>query len=689
MWKKLRKLEIKGFAVGIMVMALLMPLLVTGDAQTVTRQITYGVRINLNGQLLQFDHDMRPFVMEERTYLSVRAIAEALDLPVDFNPDTNTVYLGERPAEREIPMRTGTSSTDPFEVLRNVTERFGAEVTNNNPIIPGGVLRWGVGTSSLIPGVWCPVHWFASLDGDVRMLFTEPLLVAGMDMNVSNTGSLATAYFDRDAQTITIVKNHASYWHDGVPVTLDDLLFAYEVIAHPDYQGPRWGWNISNIVGAVEYRDGEVDYISGLVLSEDKMTLTKHLIDFPPTIPAMQFWHTPMPRHHWEGIAVADMMDHPNARHNVLGNGPFIIEEFVPGEAIHFVRNDNFWRGRPHLDGIIMEVVDPFILPMAVQLGIFDIASPFPQAQFTEEFRYMNNTQFLSNPFAPNVSWWLMFRMGSFDYNIGRSVPWDEPRLSRTVRTAIALSIDHMTAAELYNGLVIPTSSIYFPLRRTDWINTAIPTHNNFDPERAMQMLDEAGYVDQTGDGWRDRPDGSPLVIIYLAHIGSTAAEANRTLELQNWHDIGLNVQLYQGRLVEFMEATDVRIHETDGGIVDMWLSGWSLGVNPNPRTIFGYDTNINFTRWVSDEWTEIFDRFDSDDMWNPDFRAQVVDDWQWAVYDAAVMFPTTVTIGLTAVNNRVANFSLEITGDMSVVSYRNPWLWALTAEELYVDARD
>jgi len=687
MWKKLRKLEIKGFVAGIVVMALLIPLLVTGDAQTVMRQITYGVRINFNGQLLDFDHDMRPFVMEERTYLSVRAIAEVLDLPVDFDHDTNTVYLGDRPAERRIPLRPATPSTDPFEALRNATERFGAEVINDNPIIPGGTLRWGIGAHARIPGIWCPVHWFDSLDADVRMLFTEPLLIQGMDMNVSNTGSLATAYFDRDARTITIVKNHVSYWHDGVPVTLDDLLFAYEVIAHPDYEGPRWGWNISNIVGAFEYREGEVDYIAGLVLSEDKMTLTKYLIDFPPTIQAMQFWYTPMPRHHWEGIAVADMIDHPNARGNVLGNGPFIIEYFVPGEAVQFRYNENFWRGRPHLDRIIMEIVDPVMLPMALQAGMFDIATAFPQSQFTEEFRYMNNVQFLSNPFASNTAWWLMFRMGSFDGDISRSVPWDEPRLSHTVRTAIALSMDHVTAGELFNnGLVVPTGSIYFPLRRMDWINADVPTHNIFDPERAMQMLDEAGYVDQDGDGFRDRPDGSPLTIIYLAQTGSAAMEANRAFELQNWAAIGLNVQLYQDRLVEPIIDTNVLFDETDGGVVDMWLSGWRMGVNPNPRVIFGYYFRSNFTRWVSDEWSEIFDRFDSDDMWDPDFRAQVVYDWQWAVYDAAVMFPTIIAIGLTAVNNRVANFSLEITGDMSTVSSWNPWLWALTADEPYVD---
>ena len=574
--------------------------------------------------------------------------------------------------------------TDPFGVLRTMAANFGTEITNNNPIIPGGTIRWGVATAATIPGIWCPVHWHSSLDADVRMFFTEGILNTAMNLEVSNVGSLATAYFDRENQTVTIVKNHQSYWHDGMPVTLDDLLFAYEVIAHPDYEGPRWGWNIANIVGANEFRAGEVDYISGLVLSEDRMTLVKHMIEFPPTIPAFAFWSTPLPRHHWEGIAVGDMFSHPHARGEALGNGPFIIEAFVPGESVQFVVNENFWRGRPHLDRVIMETVDSMMVPMAMQGGMFDIAS-FPQSQFTEEFRYMNNVQFLSNPFVSNTSWWLMFRMGTFDGEAGVSIPHPEPRLSQPVRTAIALSIDHLGAATLFNDLVVPTGSIYFPLRRMEWIDTTLPTHNNFDPEEAIRILDEAGYT-LGADGWRTRPDGSPLTIVYQVTVGSPANELNRALELQNWHDIGLNVEFYQGRMIESTLATDVRFDEVDGGVVDMFVAGWGMGANPNPRVIFGEDTRSNLTRWVSDEWTALFDRFTSDDMWVPDFSAAVINEWQHEVYHAGVMFPTTVAIGLTAVNNRVANFSLEITGDQSVVSNWNSWLWGLTADEPYVD---
>jgi len=109
----MNKKRIKDMAIGfILCLMLSAGVMVTANTQTVTREITYGVRVNLNGQLMQFEHDMRPFVMGSRTYLSVRAISDALDLPVDFDPNTNTVYLGNRHLGRRTPLSIAVPAHD-------------------------------------------------------------------------------------------------------------------------------------------------------------------------------------------------------------------------------------------------------------------------------------------------------------------------------------------------------------------------------------------------------------------------------------------------------------------------------------------------------------------------------------------------------------------------------------------------
>ena len=106
MKEKMKKLQLKSYVAGFLTCLLFFgSTLAFANTQTVTREITYGVRVNLNGQLMQFDEDARPFVMGGRTFLSVRDIAEAVNLPVHFEPSTNTVYLGNRFAGRRTPLR--------------------------------------------------------------------------------------------------------------------------------------------------------------------------------------------------------------------------------------------------------------------------------------------------------------------------------------------------------------------------------------------------------------------------------------------------------------------------------------------------------------------------------------------------------------------------------------------------------
>jgi len=95
MKKWLKKLQTKGFVAGFLVTTMLSVALVMPNAATITQQITYGIRVMLNGNVVNFPDDSRPFVMEGRTFLPLRALAELLDLPVDFDPNANMAILGQ------------------------------------------------------------------------------------------------------------------------------------------------------------------------------------------------------------------------------------------------------------------------------------------------------------------------------------------------------------------------------------------------------------------------------------------------------------------------------------------------------------------------------------------------------------------------------------------------------------------
>ena len=622
---------------------------------------------------------------------------------------------------------TGAAAGNAFDVLQAALDYhgIGIAVQNPNALIEGGVLRFGQGVTN--PPTWNhlePVFSTWVPEGDVRQFTHEPLLFSGQDFLIAqDVNSLASATFDRDAQTVTIVKEHESTWADGVPLTLADLVYAYYFLSSPYFEVDGnyidrhflANTNWQNIVGVCSYihysfyhsdtydidilRDhvgcGGVGYlpeemtdtITGLTLSDDEMTLVIEFYEVTPfTFSTADFWNQPMPRHHWEGIPHGERRNHENARENVLGNGPFVIAGHVIDESWNFERNDHYWRGPAILDGVIWETFPVMTAPDVARAGMYDIVN-FPQSLFTPENRNIDNLSFVSNPFAAGASNWMVFNMGEWDFEASQVVPWDEPRVSRELRTALALSIDHVTPGiELFNGLSVPGGSVYWALNRMDLINPEVETFNTFELDRAIAILEEAGYTfPYEGAEFRTRPDGSELVVIWLETYGSVAANEASVFQLEGWrYDLGVDVRFYGGDLQPWDVTAEFYNHETSRE-VDIFWRGVGFGANPNPSWGFGHDSFFNTGRYTNDEWQYIIGRFDSEETWDPEFLMETINMWEQAFIDARVAFPITTNIGLNAVNNRVANFSLEPTfGDLDRPGMWNVHLWGLTNETPY-----
>ncbi|WP_280153335.1 ABC transporter substrate-binding protein [Piscinibacter sp. XHJ-5] len=81
------------------------------------------------------------------------------------------------------------------------------------------------------------------------------------------------------------------------------------------------------------------------------------------------------------------------------------------------------------------------------------------------------------------------------------------------LRRAIALGMDTRTEIEhAYSGLGVVAQSLYLPFTRGFDVHDK-SEFGDYDPPRAKALLDMYGFLDRDGDGWRDMPDGSPLVL--------------------------------------------------------------------------------------------------------------------------------------------------------------------------------
>ncbi|MDR2166675.1 MAG: hypothetical protein LBE35_02335 [Clostridiales bacterium] len=133
----LKRLQIKGFVAGVLITVLLSGVMVAAASTGgVMREIFYGVNIIVNGRPLQADGIDRPFILDGRTFLPVRAISEALNVPVDWDGSTMTVHLGTGTAGRPLFETTPTSASSGITAVsgtmsgRSFNTIFRASATN-------------------------------------------------------------------------------------------------------------------------------------------------------------------------------------------------------------------------------------------------------------------------------------------------------------------------------------------------------------------------------------------------------------------------------------------------------------------------------------------------------------------------------------------------------------------------------
>jgi len=187
------KTKVKSYLSGFLTAILLIGAGTLVYAQTVNRNITYGVRINLNGQLMQLDADSQPFVMDGRTFLPVRAIADAVGLAVDFDAGTNTVYLGNRHAGQRLPLSTAVPSfqQSPFPAsggIASIASVWVAPTNNTSHITMAGQRH----DNAIIYGTQ---NWTEQVPFTQHNLNSQYRLLTGYIGHVDGSSNLSNAIF--------------------------------------------------------------------------------------------------------------------------------------------------------------------------------------------------------------------------------------------------------------------------------------------------------------------------------------------------------------------------------------------------------------------------------------------------------------------------------------------------------------
>ncbi len=387
-------------------------------------------------------------------------------------------------------------------------------------------------------------------------------------------------------------------WADGKPVTADDVLFTYNAIINPE----TGGW----IPG--------IDYIDSI----DKVDNYTFTINYNAIYPAYltQFGGEEVavwPAHYCDaaqGFAAWECAREP------LSNGPFVLSEWVNGDHMTFLKNENYFEeGKPAIDKVTVSIVpDQTVRKTMLINGDADLDMWTTEPIIAD---LKGNPDVKVNPSPTN-----RFVMRIF-FNLAAKGTTDpvaspHPILSDVrVRQAIRAAIDVDTISkEFFLGYAQPAWTEFF---RPPYVcdNIARP---KFDLEAASALLDEAGWKDTDGDGVRE------------CHGCSTAEEGYKMeMEFITYSEFGEPLELTQQFIAEQLGKIGMKLQltvvegsvlwaaSTDGGIeqngnfdMDIWDDGYS-GVDPTAYLESYYSTSAatpdygyNFGRWSNPEFEDL-----------------------------------------------------------------------------------
>jgi peptide/nickel transport system substrate-binding protein len=351
-------------------------------------------------------------------------------------------------------------------------------------------------------------------------------------------------------------------FHDGTPCTAEDIAWSLNYMYQVENYSVGYLWNFDWT---------PVTKIEAL----DPTTLQVTTDEPIANMPYIMFYAYVLPRSVWEDKETPEEAKAFEDISAAIGAGPFKVVEWVPDDYLLLEAFDDYWRGRPRIDRlIIQQYASEDALAEALRAG--EIDAMYAPGSMVDALKA-----------DPNI-----------DVVVGEGIEWDqlvfntvepceegqestdyEPCGSQNpsirdpvIREAIDYAIDRERIINVgYGGYAEPAGTVIPPAHGDFHDPSVAPTP--FDPDHANRLLDEAGYVDQDGDGIREWHDGTPLEYMLMTDDSPFYARLAELVK-EDLERIGIAVN------IELL--ADPSVHRAPVWDFDMWYFSYGSDIDPD-----------------------------------------------------------------------------------------------------------
>ena len=392
------------------------------------------------------------------------------------------------------------------------------------------------------------------------------------DKNLQVEGELAESWeISDDNLTITFHLRKNVKWHDGAPFTAADVKFNYELYIDP--KTPTAYAESFKQVTRVEVPDPHT-----FVVHYEK-----------PYAPALISWGMPVhPKHLLEG---QDVTKSKLARKPV-GTGPYKLTEWLSGEKVVLESNPDYFEGQPYIKRIVYRVIpDQATQFLELQTGSLDFMGLSPL-----QFDRQTDTPAFKRLY--NKYQYLAFGYTYLGYNLRRPMFQD-----KRVRQALSFALNKQ---EIIDGVLLGYGAAATgPYKPDTWVYNADVPRYAYNPEKARELLAEAGWVDSDGDGVLDK-NGQKFAFAIVTNQGNDLRSKTGEIIQRRFKDIGIEVKL---RVIEW--ATFLKEFINPGNF-DATILGWTGGPEPDQYNIWHSSKTgprqLNFIKYENAEIDQLLE---------------------------------------------------------------------------------
>jgi peptide/nickel transport system substrate-binding protein len=281
-----------------------------------------------------------------------------------------------------------------------------------------------------------------------------------------------------------------------------------------------------------------------------------------------------LPKHLFETTPISDLQKN-EYNFNPIGSGPFKFVDHVAGDHLTLDANPDYFRGRPPLDRIVFKMVPDVAVALA-SLESGEAGYMYPRPSFNEISQLQSTPGIKVNLYPGNYTWWLRFN--ERPEALAESLRGQN---AKVVRQALGMALDKNDINQkVFLGLAKPAEGVW---PQVSWAFDTNSSQPSYSPERAEQLLDQAGYK-RGADGTR-----FTVHLMIIAGWEGGAAQAIAAIMKEDWKKIGVDTNID-----EFDAATS--FSKRQAGQFDTFMS--SSGYGPDPDQTANWLKSDGFANW-------------------------------------------------------------------------------------------